>query len=453
MVLIEPARRPWASAERWFAVLTAAVLAVVGVRSAWHTFAPAANASQEQRRRLEVAHVPRRERPLDITPHGAYRDMLTDEELGPVVAAADPCWTGPDVGQFAHSLRLWGAEASFDRAWQLSGRPRLFLYPPRDQLKILLEHPEFERAFGNNSGIRMLLSDGEVGISVVTNLDSDVASRKGQFHVDKILQVLAEIGMPATTRVVPRVTGESSREWTVNDILNESLWKYSPYQEAEFTISAFSRWLSPPATWENRFGTRYNMNDLVNSLLDEPKTNHACVGMHLPYALVSALRANQQGPILSDANVKRIEARLQEITRTLVKVQQADGSWGTEWNGHFDRRPNDGMWYLDTPPFPEVYATGHHLEWIALAPPKLGPPREVVRRAVDYLKTAITAMPQPFFHHADVYPLGSHAVRALCLIRGVTPSEIRQRYPVVPNGVNPLSDPNGSSISHKGGGA
>jgi hypothetical protein len=45
-------------------------------------------------------------------------------------------------------------------------------------------------------------------------------------------------------------------------------------------------------------------------------------------------------------------------------------------------------------------------------------------------------MPQPFFHHSDVYPLGTHAVRALCLIRGAAAADIRRRYPVVPKGVD-----------------
>jgi len=439
-------------AERWLAALMGAALALVAARGAWYTFAEPADATRERQRRLEVGQIPRREQPLDIGPHGAYRDLLTDEELGPIVAAADPCWTKPDVGQFLHSLRLWGADATFEHAWQLPGRARLRVYTPREQIEILLEHPEFEQAFAD-FGIGVFLGEGDVGVTVLTNADSEALSRQGQYHVDKLLQVLAEIGAPASTHVVPAPSGVDARAHTVNDILNESLWKFSPRQEMEFTTSAYARWLSPPATWENRFGDRYHMDDLVNKLLDEVKNHPACAGMHVPYALTSALRANRVDKILSDGVAGRAEAHLRQISRTLVAVQQSDGSWGTQWNGPVERHPQDGMWYLDVPPFDQVYATGHHLEWIALAPPELGPPREVVSRAVAYLKRTVTEMPQPFFHHADVYPLGTHAVRALCLIRGVAAAEIRRRYPVVPNGVDRPSGPSHVSAIRKENGA
>ena len=36
------------------------------------------------------------------------------------------------MGQFLHSLRLWGADATFEQAWQLPGRPRLRAFAPRD---------------------------------------------------------------------------------------------------------------------------------------------------------------------------------------------------------------------------------------------------------------------------------------------------------------------------------
>ena len=437
------------SFEFGFTILTAAIVAITAGQGAWRLLLPKSRFVDKQQKIIEVRRIPRRELPLDIKPYAFYRDLLTDEELGAIVAAADPCWRSPNVGQFLHSIRLWGANAPFERAWQLPGEAHLNLYSPQDQLKALLHHPEFTHVFANESSIRTLLSIGDAGISVMTNSDSEVASQAGQYHVDKLLQVLAEVGMPESSPVIPRSIGDAGREWTIADIINESLWKFSFNQEAEFTISAYARWLLPPARWKNRFDEQCSLDSLVNALLDSSQKGHACVGLHLPYALVSAYRANQAAPFLSPSTVGRIEDRMREISQLLTLVQRADGSWNPDWNGHFDRDPNDGRWYLDQSPFPEIYATGHHLEWIALAPLELGPPPDVVQRAVDYLKNAITSMPQPFFYHADVYPLGSHAIRALCLLRGVTPAEIRRLYPVIPNGVLPRSERYISSNSRK----
>ena len=437
MTTNDPNPRAWHIIERSFAIVTVVVIAIFGGRGVWRSVVLDSGIMQEQQRRDQIVRIPYREQPLDIKPTRVYRELLTDEELGPIVAASDPCWTNPDVGQFLHSIRLWTTEAEFEQAWQIPGRPQLLLYTPREQLKILLEHPEFDRTFANKSGIRTLLSPGEVGVTVVTNQDSDIASQHGQYHVDKLLQVLAEIGKPGTTPIVPYSAGGTETKWKVADILIESLWKFSRYQELEFTTSAYSRWLSPPARWENRFGEQCSLDDIVEELLDSSAKPHTCISLHIPYALISVYRANQVGRVLSKATEVRVEAKLREISQVLANVQRADGSWSTDWNGQFERHPNDGMWYLDQPKYPEIYATGHHLEWIALAPPELGPPHEVVRRAVVYLKGAITSMPLPFFQHSDLYPFGSHAVRALCLIRGVSPAEIRRRFPVVPNGIAP----------------
>ena len=447
------ARSRCVAPERWLPLIAAVVVAAAAGRGAWLTFAPAADTSQGDRRRLEVTQVPRREQPLDITPHGAYRDMLTDEELGPIVASVEPSWTGPSMGYIVHSLRLWGADATFGPSWQFPGQPPHYLYPAPTQLKILLDHSEFERAFVRNFAMPTFLDEGEVGVSVLTGSDTDIGANQGQYHVDKVLQVLAEIGIPASTRVVPRSRSGRTRDWTIHDILNESLWKYSPYQEPEFTISAYARWLRPGATWENRFGVRYRLDDVVDRLLEPGKTGGACVGLHVMYALASVLRAHRVEPVISDATAERVAARLRRISQQLTDVQRSDGSWSLDWNGPFHRPPDNTDWYLDVPPYPEIYMTGHHLEWIALAPPEVGPSREVVRRAVDYLKTRITAMPLPFFYNPDVYPLGTHAARALCLIRGVAPWEIRQRYPVAPKGVENPSRRDVSSTLPKGDGA
>lgn len=425
-----------ALAEAMFLLVGAMVLLVMILRNV-RALIPSSAASlpAEARRKDEVRRIPMRAEPLDIKPTGTFRDLITDEELGPIVALEEPCWPGPSVGLMVHALRLWGADATFGPAWKFSSRPPLFVYPSPTQVDILLNHETFEREFRRNYAMPTFLGLGEVGVSVLSSSDADLAATQGQYHRDKLLQVLAEIGIPSGRAVTPRAPASDGRRFTVGDIVTESLWTFSPYQEPEFTTSAYSRWLLAPAVWKTRFGEEYRMDDLVERLLERHDGEGPCLGIHVPYALTSVLRANQVEPILSPAMARRVADRLREVSALLEQRQQEDGSWSLEWNGPFHRTPENWVWYLGVEPYARVLATGHHLEWISLAPPEVCPRREVVKRAIDYLKRTLTRMPEPFFVNVDVYPLSTHAARALCLIRGVSARDIHRRFPVTPPGV------------------
>jgi hypothetical protein len=69
----------------------------------------------------------------------------------------------------------------------------------------------------------------------------------------------------------------------------------------------------------------------------------------------------------------------------------------------------------------KLLVTGHHLEWLALAPEEVQPPREAVVRAAQWLVTALMEMDEKQI--AAAYGPYSHAARALCLWRGVDPFE------------------------------
>ena len=61
--------------------------------------------------------------------------------------------------------------------------------------------------------------------------------------------------------------------------------------------------------------------------------------------------------------------------------------------------------------------TGHHLEWLALAPEEVQPPRETVIRAAQWLTRSLREMDEKDL--LEAYGPYTHAARALCLWRGV----------------------------------
>ena len=70
----------------------------------------------------------------------------------------------------------------------------------------------------------------------------------------------------------------------------------------------------------------------------------------------------------------------------LVVSQFEDGHWPSNWPDGADAilKP------VDDPLFKKVIATGHHLEWLAIAPKELHPPHEMILKAADWvIKTTV----------------------------------------------------------------
>lgn len=66
-----------------------------------------------------------------------------------------------------------------------------------------------------------------------------------------------------------------------------------------------------------------------------------------------------------------------------------------------------------------MVATGHALEWWALAPEEILPPREVIQRAGQWLAKNVMALNDDEI--VDKYTFLSHVGRALALWRGHEP--------------------------------
>jgi hypothetical protein len=183
---------------------------------------------------------------------------------------------------------------------------------------------------------------------------------------------------------------------------------------------ALAYWHPPERTWQNRIGDTYSFDDLVVRLLDRPFGKGSCGGCHVPYAVVVILRADEQHPLLSPAVRKQAQDWLHILSTRLESCQTVSGAWDAGWG------QTGVMWGDDV--LDRITVTGHHLEWIALAPDDLRPARESVARAVIALRRDVEALlPLPYRSFKTLLPV-SHAARALALCRNEDPYEAWLAY-------------------------
>jgi hypothetical protein len=73
-----------------------------------------------------------------------------------------------------------------------------------------------------------------------------------------------------------------------------------------------------------------------------------------------------------------------------------------------------------------VIATGHHLEWLAIAPEMLHPPREQIRKAAKWIiQDTLQQSDETLSEHYTFY---SHVGNALALWRKTRPADFWQRW-------------------------
>jgi hypothetical protein len=78
-----------------------------------------------------------------------------------------------------------------------------------------------------------------------------------------------------------------------------------------------------------------------------------------------------------------------------------------------------------------LLVTGHQLEWLALAPEEVQPPRQTVIRAAQWLARTLVEMDQKEL--VDSYGPYTHAARALCLWRSVEPAAAWKKGAAAPH--------------------
>jgi hypothetical protein len=166
-----------------------------------------------------------------------------------------------------------------------------------------------------------------------------------------------------------------------------------------------------------------------------------CNGLHRLEALVVLCRADEEFHALGPRTKRQMLVYMKRATSALVESQATDGYWTRQWpQGASAPTPaKDGGPSL----YDKLLVTGHHLEWLALAPEEVQPPRETVIRAAQWLARSLVEMDEKDL--LEAYGPYSHAARALCLWRGVEPFEfwMKQNSTVVNGQLPAASTANG----------
>ena len=392
--------------RRWLVAVVAVQVVVVAAL----TVAAATLSDRGQRRIIEavtgeataaplaVSH----KQPFQIEPLYDDPSVVSDEELRDVLAKVRPLFdrTTLQPNYVEHALRAWGSTIEFNDPAVMDGP---------EMVAFLTDYGAHLASWDRVPDARPLIVEQPGGIGINWGREPGVS-----VHHDHWLASLTEAGLPLDTPIF----GPNRRGDTLNDALQEAIRDYDPNErETEWSVMAFGFWLPPDHTaWTNGEGRRVDFNLLAETLMRGDMRFGVCGGTHRVYSLMVLLRIDDQTRILDPAMREAVYEHLRVVRDRITLNQNEDGSWGTNWPSE-TRLPRP----LEEPLSRQVIATGHHLEWLAIAYPDLQPNRDAVRRAADWLVKTVREVPQD--EVMSQYTFYSHVGNALALWRKTRPAD------------------------------
>lgn len=377
------------------------VVAAVGAAVAVSSPAALNEVSEQILGRSDVPAIPiPRVKPLSIEPLYNRPDLVSDDNLLSVLKQIQPRFdrTRLKPNHVEHALRTWGLEASFSDPEVLSGR---------EMAEFLTDTGKYIESWGKT--VQPLLQEERAGISVRWG-PREVG---GSVHHDHWLACLTEAGAPLDMPVY----GPSRQGDTLGDVLQQSLRDFRlDERETEWTAMAFGFWLPPTKRWTGAESRHYSFDLLARRLLRGQKELGVCSGTHRVYSLVVLLRLDDEFNLLSSRVRGEMTEYLMHVREAIVGSQFEDGHWPSNWPDGVDAVTNP----IGDPLFKQVIATGHHLEWLAIAPRKFHPPDEQIKKATDWVIDVTSRQSQ-----AEIlqrYTFFSHVGSALALWRHTHPA-------------------------------
>ena len=387
---------PW----KTFLAIQAVVLAAFGVAYAVST--PQAKDLFEQellgREPFVPVAIPRSE-PLVIEPLYDRPDLVSDEELAAVLDRVLPRFhhkrTKPNFVE--HAVRIWGVDAEFEDPQAMSGQ---------DMQGFLTDHARYAASWGDET--ESLVVDRPDGLAIRWGRETGAS-----VHHDHWLASLTEGGITIDTPVY----GPAHRGTMIGDVVQESLRDFRlDERETEWTAMAFGLWLPPTREWVGSGGRQYSFDLLARRLLRGHKQLGVCSGTHRVYSLMLLIRLDDEFDILSDGVRAAAYSHLEHVRDLIIDAQWDDGRWPSNWPDGADAAANP----IDEELYKQVIATGHHLEWLAIAPPELHPPEEQILKAARWVIDTTTS--QTANEVLPRYTFYSHVGNALALWRKTHPT-------------------------------
>ncbi|HET6424519.1 MAG TPA: hypothetical protein VFG20_12600, partial [Planctomycetaceae bacterium] len=341
----------------------------------------------------EVVTIPR-ETALTIEPLYDDSEVISDDELALVLAQVVPRFPQKQLkpNYVEHALRTWWMKARFSDPTVMSG----------EQMKdYLVDHGRYLASWGDD--IDPLLQERSNGVAVRWGKDLCAS-----VHHDHWLACLTEAGMSLNEPVFT----PNRRHHTANDVLQEAIRDFRLDEvETEWSSLAFALWMAPQKTWRNRSGRELSFDLMVDRLVRGDKKLGVCAGTHRVYSLMALIRLDDEYHILTDEGRKTAWSYLETVRDAITVSQFPDGHWPSNWPDGADavKKP------VEEELFKKVIATGHHLEWLAIAPRELHPPREHILKAARWvIRTTIQQTPSDI---GQRYTFFSHVGNAMALWR------------------------------------
>lgn len=352
----------------------------------------------------ETVNVPR-DRALIIEPLYDDPEVVSDKELAQVLAQVVPRFSKKQLkpNHVEHALRTWWLKAKFTDPTVMSG----------EQMKdYLVDHGQYLASWGDE--VEPLLQERSDGVAIRWGKETGAS-----VHHDHWLACLTEAGM---TLQEPIFT-PSHRNRTANDVLQEAIRDFRLDEvETEWSSLAFGLWLAPQKSWRNRSGRELSFDLMVDRLIRGDKKLGVCAGTHRVYSLMALIRLDDEYHILSSTGRQAAWSHLEKVRDLIAVSQFPDGHWPTNWPDGADAvaRPIDDEMYKT------VIATGHHLEWLAIAPPELHPPRDRILKAARWvIRTTVAQTPTDI---GQRYTFFSHVGNALALWRKTHPADFWMQW-------------------------
>ena len=363
-----------------------------------------------------------RENPVDVLSPGDLSALVPVTTVRTLLTQLAPCWFSVKTSRVLHAFRLWGAQATFPADifdYRAPGR----LLDGSELKAYLLDHHFFARLLPGEPAI---LSKTPYGVMARTFQTPRQAHFTGPLgHSDDLLTACAEMKLLASTEIWVATAADPIRA-QLKDMINESMARFSIHQELPWTVEGLARYLAPRKGWQNRFGERYTFDETVMAMVNAPVGEGPCLGTHTVYALACILRIAETEPIVSGKVIDRIARYLRNVSAMVCAARLPEGHWGPRWSPTISSSQTSEQ-------LQSLTATGHHLEWIALAPPELRPARADISKAIDGV-LQIWQQPGWFTNvaYSDCYLDLTHLARALCLLLGnIDPNTLVRRG--VPN--------------------
>jgi len=342
--------------------------------------------------------------------------IVSDEQLFAVLDRLRPPseWTNTNV--LLHALRLWGPQADF-------GDPRV---PNGDQLRQFFLDDAIFRQLAGDSAPSLYRIDAETGHVHVRDWTPDDPDRtSASYHLNDILATLAEIGTSLDTPLLTR-----DGDTTVGRLLASAMGQLHFRQhEFEWSAISYARYVYPESGWRNDYGQRVTAAGVVSELVGAPLAYGPCNGLHRLEAMVVLLGADEKLAQAGSEGGRRFQEELrapmlQQLQRVVVLLESAQhekGFWTRSWPAGKEASRDTTAILSD-----RILVTGHHLEWLALAPAELEVSPNMVRDAAQWAVQAMREVDDETL--LEGYGPFSHAARALCLLRSKDPYETWRDY-------------------------